>query len=822
MRDMEGFPDYPVRKILSELITRIRSNDSLVLVAPPGAGKTSLVPACLLSEIKGNICLVQPRRLAAKAAAMRVSQILKLPLGQEVGYQVRFESKCSARTRLIALTPGVLTGKFLEDPFLSDTQLIVFDEFHERNLEIDFLLGLARYIQKTVRPDLKILVMSATLDIEAVAHYLDDCPRLVSEGRLFPVREKYHPRAFDKKLELHVREVVTNILTQEEGDILVFLPGMGEIRRCQNVLGNVQGIDVHVLHGDISLEAQERALLPSTQRKIILSTNIAETSVTVQGVRIIVDSGLVRKQFLDSNTSLNRLDTVPISLASAEQRKGRAGREAPGLCVRLWSEREHSVREEFDLAEIHRVDLAETLLKLLAFGESDWESFPWFESPPSGRLKVAFQLLELLGAVDKGRLTPLGLKMAAIPVHPRLAAVVLKALEYQVLEPAAMAVAILSEKSPFDDPGWCPDFCEQVEALIEWDNTGKTSHRSSILRERADRILRLRNQILRLFLKQQTSRDLFHEHLGMALLAGFPDRVIKRREGDSTKGIMTGGRGVLLPRGRSPKPASFLVGLQVSHGDTESKVCLYADIDLQWLEPRCLKVERIVVFEEQSEKLVARQQTSYLDLMVDEKQSHLEARDLDGGALAKALVGGDLKRIQPERTSKAGQLLERLAILGETCPELNLPSWSQAKWMEELKWVCAGKKSLEEVRCFDWYSLVHSSLDYSQQNLLDRELPEDLILPSGKKFRLVYEQGKQPLLEARIQELFGWTESPKLARGRITVLISLLAPNYRSQQLTSDLASFWKVTYPQVRKDLRGRYPKHKWPEDPLNEKGGA
>lgn len=820
---MDGFPDYPVRQVLPDLISCIRSHASLVLVAPPGAGKTSLVPASLLLEMKGNICLIQPRRLAAKAAAKRISQILNLELGREVGYQVRFESKCSSRTRLIALTPGVMTGKFLEDPFLSDIQLIVFDEFHERNLEIDFLLGLAKYIQKTVRPDLKILVMSATLDIEAVAHYLDDCPKLASEGKMFPVRQQYCPRSFGKKMELHVREVMENLMDQEKGDILVFLPGMGEIRRCQNLLGNRQDLEVHVLHGDISLEAQEKALQPSSNRKVILSTNIAETSVTVQGVRVIVDSGLVRKQFFDSNTGLNRLDTVPISLASAEQRKGRAGREAPGLCVRLWSEREHSVREGFDLAEIHRVDLAEILLKLLAFGESDWQSFPWFESPPAGQLESSFQLLKLLGAVEGARLTPAGIKMASIPVHPRLSAVLLRALNLQVLEPTALAVAILSEKSPFEDPFSCPDLCDQVEALSHWEKTGKTSiHHLSILRERADRVFKTRNQILRLFPNDKLSNGYSQDRLCKALLAGFPDRVIKRRELDLSKGIMVGGRGVVLPKGRISNPGSFLVGLQVAHGDMESKLTLYANIEMQWLDSHWIRLDRTVDFDKPSGKLVARQNLSYLDLIMEEKQSHLESKDLDGRVLFQGLVEMDLKNIIPAKTTKAGQLLERLAILAEVCPDLDFPCWDQAKWLKELEWICVGKKNLDEVRGFDWFSVVHSSMDYQQQILLDKELPEELVLPSGRKIQLEYEQGKQPLLEARIQELFGWSESPRLARGRITVLISLLAPNYRSQQLTSDLASFWKVTYPQVRKDLRGRYPKHYWPEDPFQKKGEA
>ena len=818
---MDGLPDYPVTKVLPELIQGLKTNNTIILVAPPGAGKTTLVPIELLDKVPGKICLIQPRRIAAKSAAKRISLLTNTKLGHAIGYQVRFESAISTTTKLYAATPGILTGKFLNDPFLSEIDTLIFDEFHERSIEMDFLLGMARLIQSNIRPELKIIVMSATLNKDSLAKHLGNCPIIASKGKIFPVREIYSPKPFGKSIEFHLRDCLDQYLETEKGDILVFLPGMAEIRRCKEAIKDFGNLETHILHGESSLEEQEKAIQPGKLRKIILSTNIAETSLTVSGVRLVIDSGLCKQNILDPNTGLNRLDTIPVSRSSAEQRKGRAGREGPGACIRFWTEKEQQTKQDFAIPEIFRVDLSETVLKLLALGESDFDNFPWIDPPSKSQIKDALFTLELLGATQNGKLTETGKMMATLPLAPRLGTILLKACELEISGLGSLAVAMLSEKSPFQSNKMCADFQNHIDCLAKWEASPQRNLSGTIMPERGYRILKIRDQLMRLVSTnkpQSENPDL----LPACIIAGFPDRVIKVRDSDNSKGIMVGGKGIQILSKTKSKAGSLLIGLEILHGDKEAKAKLTLSTDMTSLNKSLISTKKIVKFDKETEKLVATQSSIYLDLVLEEKPCLLEETNLDGIALLEGIRNMPESRILPAKESAAGQWVERMTFLNHFCPELEIPLWTKEDLLNELPGICIGKKSLREVVEADWPGIIQSKLSYQQKTIISKEAPDSITLPNGKKCKLVYDGFKQPFMEARIQELFGWKESPKLARGRSTPLISLLAPNYRSQQLTSDLAGFWKTTYSQVRKDLRGRYPKHKWPEDPLNEKGGT
>jgi ATP-dependent helicase HrpB len=821
----------PIDEVLPELIAALGRQSAAVLRAPTGAGKTTRVPPALLAAgIAGakQILMLEPRRLAARAAARRMAAEDGSPPGERYGHHVRFDRLAGPRARALAVTPGVLLRYLHDDPYLESTGIVILDEFHQRGLESDLALGMVKVIRQTVRPDLRVVVMSATIEVEPVAAYFGGCPVIASEGRLHPVEIAYEPRDGKQPWQAGVARAVGRLLRRTDGDLLVFLPGMGEIRQVARELESLaQQLDLLVLplHGDLPAEQQDAALLPQPKRKVILSTNVAETSVTVDGVTGVVDLGTARMLIFDPAVGLDRLELLPISRASADQRAGRAGRTRPGVCVRLWSESAHLGRPEKTEPEIRRVDLAGAVLQLLVLGEMDVEHFPWLDPPPAATVAQARTLLRRVGAVDDSWLTDLGRTLARLPVHPRLARLLVEGHRLGCPDRAALAAALLAERSPFQRPPGragkagkhvtSSDILDGVEMLEAFDRGERMSE--DLNRNAARFILRARDQLVRSVRQELGDAAPTDDESAplLALFAAFPDRLAKRRNPGGSRGVMVGGRGVKLAPTSGVTDSELFLCIDVDAGQAETVVRQASAVDREWLPVEKFTTSVEVAFDPAAERVMARKRTRFEDLILDDVPAALPA----GAEVASVLVAAALEqwdRIKPADDSPAGRYLVRLNCLREWLPDLNLPAFAEADLRVLLSDLAPAAKSFADLRASDWLGGIHGRLTYQQKQAIDREAPERIEVPTGNHLALQYEPGRPPVLAVRIQELFGLAETPRVAGGRVKVLLHLLAPNYRPQQVTDDLASFWANTYPQVRKDLRGRYPKHAWPDDPL------
>lgn len=815
----------PIDAIQPELIANLRAHPSVVLRAPTGAGKTTRVPPALLDAALagGRILVLEPRRLAARAAARRMAQDRGQKVGGDIGYHVRFDRQAGPKTRVIVMTPGILLRLLQDDPFLEDVGVILFDEFHERSLENDLALGMIRLLQTTVRPDLRIVVMSATLATERVASYLGDCPIVTSEGRLHPVDIMYEPRSLQDPWPIAAARAIERTLDRTAGDILCFLPGMHEIRQTARELESRSDLLVLPLHGDLSPEEQDQALMPQPQRRVVLATNVAETSVTVEGITAVVDTGLARMLMFEPGVGMDRLELTPIARDAADQRAGRAGRTKPGVCVRLWSEASHRQRAAQTLPEIRRVDLAGAVLQLLALGEADVKRFPWLEPPRDDAIVHSLELLQRLGAIKEWALTDIGRAMARLPVHPRLSRMLIEGHRLGHASRVALAAALLSERDPFvrgprSDPrkhraASDSDVLDRVHAL-ESDRT------DLLLPGTTQFLLRARDQLLRSLRQEcgdtpsaQVDGD---EAVLRALLVAFPDRVARRREHDPLKGVMVGGRGVRLAPSSNVLASELFLCIDVDADPKETLVRQASAIQRDWPSPDAMATRTEIFFDEAAERVRAEKRVVYEDLLIEQSDAALPRSEEASRQLAVA-ARTRLPRVLPGDESAAGSFLLRLRCLREWMPELNLPAYDDDELRELLPWACSGCRSFEEVRRADWLGLLQGKLTQKQIQAIDREAPERLEAPSGSRIALQYERGRPPILAVRIQEVFGWADTPRIAGGRVRVLLHLLAPNYRPQQVTDDLASFWNGAYQQVRKELRARYPKHAWPEDPWN-----
>ena len=829
----------PIDPVLPELVEGVRRHGCVALRAPTGAGKTTRVPPALLDAglgAPGRIVMLEPRRLAAQAAARRMALERGGRLGDEIGYHVRFDRCCGPQTRVLVVTPGILLRLLQDDPFLESVGTVIFDEFHERGLDGDLALGMARLVRQTVHPELRLVVMSATLAVEAVAKYLSDCPVIRAAGRLHPVEVVYEPRPESQPWPGAAARAVERLLERTDGDLLVFLPGLAEIRQAARHLEAVaqeRNLEVRPLHGDLPLEQQDAALARGDRRKVVLATNVAETSVTVEGVTGVVDTGLARQLVFDARVGLDRLRLTPISRASAEQRAGRAGRTRPGVCVRLWSAASHRGRPEQTEPEIRRVDLAGAVLHLLSLGETDVVRFPWLEPPSEASVSQALSLLRRLGAVGEHGLTEMGRVLARLPVHPRLGRLLIEGQRGGGLGRVALAAALLSERDPFsrslessDPPGGRSatpsDVLDRVEALEEFERRGRCDSPLGTLNRGAARfILRARDQFVRSVADSlpptshaaddAASSD---EVVLRALLGAFPDRVARRREPGSGRGVMVGGRGVrLAPSSGVTEPELFLC-VDVDAGETESLVRQASAVRRDWLPPDRLRAATEVEFDPEAERVVARRRVRFEDLLIEEVPAALPADEETTRVLAAA-AAVRLERVLPADDSPAGRYRTRVRCLRSWMPELGLPALGDNDLRELLPSFCHGRRSFAEVQNGPWLGALQNRLDHRQRQAVEREAPERLEVPSGSRVALRYDLGRPPVLAVRIQEMFGLPQTPRIAGGRVAVLLHLLAPNYRPQQVTDDLASFWVNTYPQVRKELRARYPRHAWPEDP-------
>jgi ATP-dependent helicase HrpB len=877
----------PIDEVLPAVVSALRAGAAAVLTAPPGAGKTTRVPPALLAAGvagAGRVVVLEPRRIAARAAARRIAAEQGWRVGEEVGYQVRFERRAGPATRILVVTEGILVQMLQSDPFLDGVGAVVFDELHERSLATDLSLAMARRVQREARPDLRLMAMSATLDTAAVADFLGHCPVVESRGRLHAVELRYlepgrgltapaMPTPLQGLMPL-IATAARQALAESAGDVLVFLPGRGEIQRAADALSPLAAehdLALVPLYGDLPAERQDEALRPASRRKVVLATNVAETSVTVEGIGAVVDSGLARRLRYDPASGLDRLELARISRAAAEQRAGRAGRQGPGICWRLWSSWEQASRPEREVPEIARVDLAAPVLQLLAWGESDLSAFGWLEAPDPPALAAAMLLLRRLQAVDGHGVTPDGRIMARLPVHPRLARLLLAGHRRGQPRDAALLAALLAERDPFprrsaEVPRTSrSDLLDRLDDLERFARPGAERgageadlHRSQ--RSRVHFVLRARDQLVELARRELgatprpaasagsgTARGGRDDVLLEALLAAYPDRLARRREAGSQRAVMVGGRGVRLAETSAVREAELFVAVEIDSGrggpegpgsvrgagpQAEDRVRLASAVEPAWLDAARLSTEVELAFDERRERVAAWRRTRWEDLVIAESELPAPAGGAAESQLA-AVAARHPARARARDDPEIAGWLARVRCLAEWMPELGLPDLRALGADEEvaaenaagletalrqvLAGLAAGRRSFAELRRAPLLPALQELLTPRQLAALDREAPERLAVPSGSRIRLRYEPGQPPVLAARIQELFGLAETPRVAGGRIAVLLHLLAPNQRPQQVTQDLRSFWQTTYPQVKKELQGRYPRHSWPDDPWN-----
>jgi ATP-dependent helicase HrpB len=826
--------DLPVAGVLASAVAASRIG-AVVVTAPPGSGKTMLVPAAVLDDLAGDkkkVVLVQPRRLAARAVARRIAQLRGGQLGDEVGYHVRFDACVGRQTRLVVVTTGILLRRLLDDIALDGVGAVVLDEFHERTIEMDLALGMLVRVRQTLRPDLRIVVMSATLAAEPVARLLGNCPVIQAEGRRFPVQVRYQRRGEQRQMVDLVAATVPEALRETTGHVLVFLPGVGEILRCQDALASLverQGHALVPLFGDLPPEQQDRALADLGRRKIILATNVAETSLTIEGVTAVVDSGQARQMHVSPATGLPRLELVPISQASAEQRAGRAGRTAPGVCWRLWDESSHKGRPPAETPELLRSDLAEPLLQLLALGEAD--DFPWLDAPPPDAVDNARRLLHLLGATEeRGRVTALGQELARLPAHPRLGRLLMAGAKHGVLRETSIAAALLSERDPFRSAEHAArgprdyvavrtrsDVVDRVAALQAFYVGTPLADADLALHPGGGRnVLQAAEQLYRLADFPMAERAASPgSALMQALLEAFPDRLARLRAGTQDRALLVGGRGVRLDRTSRVRGEPLFLAIDLNDAAGEARARLVSAVDRSWLPSEMLRTSEELFFNPTRAQVESRSRTYWVDLLLEETPVAIG----DSRAAAELLAHEarqNLDRVLPAADTAAGKFMSRVRWLAGAAPDLRLPAFDDAELEEMLTDVCQGLRSLDELRAVDWLTWLQARVGYDRLAEIDRLAPAEIEIPSGNRHAIVYEAGKTPVLAVRIQELFGLRDTPRIAGGRVPLLLHLLGPNDRPQQVTADLASFWQNTYPEVKKELRRRYPKHAWPDDPL------
>ena len=871
----------PASLIADDVNSALQTHHSLVITAPPGAGKSTLLPLTILSSLgEGEkILMLEPRRLAARQIAERMAQILGETVGKTVGYRVRFESKVSKRTRIEVLTEGILTRMLVDDATLDGVSIIIFDEFHERSINSDLALALTRQAQEIIRPDLKIVIMSATIDACGICAALK-APLIESEGRMFPVELHYADEDTDPRDIAAVAASTTiEAYKKHEGDILVFLPGQAEIERCFELLNNSQHLTtsggalvssapttphpittttphhltIHPLYGNLSPENQRRAIAPSApgERKIVIATPIAETSITIEGVRVVIDAGLCRQVVFDARTGLSHLQTVRISMDMATQRMGRAGRVAEGVCYRLWTKASEHLMAEQRKPEIEEADLAPMVLDTAAFGESDAEALPWLTMPPRAGVFKAKELLMSLGAIDEnGNITPIGKRMAALPCHPRIARMILATTSLTTSPPqgvhlsplgfcrlpeqevhqqhlttstshhnttslACDIAALLEEKDPLSETGGT-DLTLRLSAL-------RTARRKGQM-GRWQRIAKIAAEYRRMAHTDEDNRDPAPTEVGLLVAHAYPERIAR-----STNSIgsyrLASGANVQLDATDQQSAHSWLAiaSLHSAPGAT-GRVFLAAPLDPEDLNAEFVKEVDNISWDTKQGCVVMQREQRIGKLMLSEKPIHDADKEQVKSIVCEAMKKDGLTMMAWSEKA-VEQVQRRVAQVATWHPELALPDVSTehllstaADWLPfYLEEGGRVKSSVQELRKLNLAEIIWNLLPYEAQQEVDRLAPTHIEVPTGSRIRIDYRTGAEaPVLSVRLQECFGMERTPCVDDGKRPVLMELLSPGFKPVQLTQDLASFWQGTYFEVRKELRRRYPKHYWPENPL------
>jgi ATP-dependent helicase HrpB len=836
----KSLPALPVDALLPQLIDALRAGPAVVLQAAPGAGKTTRAPPAVLDAGlagSGEVWVLEPRRLATRLAAARVAEERNEALGETVGYQIRFDERAGPRTRLRFVTEGVLGRRLLSEPGLGRIGCVVLDEFHERHLQADLALALLRRLQRQGHP-LKLVVMSATLETGPLSDFLGGCPVLASEGRSFPVEVEHLERADPRHLEEQVMAALKRLApTLPDGDVLVFLPGAAEIRRAQascSEFASRHGFAVLPLHGDLPAAEQDRAVRPSPGRKLILSTNVAETSVTIPGVAAVIDSGLARIPVHSPWSGLASLQIVRTSQASAIQRAGRAGRTRAGRALRLFTRADFDARPAHETPEIVRTDLSESVLALAAAGVVDRSQFPFFQPPPAAALDAAERLLVDLGALDEaGNLTTRGRRMLAFPLHPRLARVVVEGEQRGVGLAAAGAAAVLGER----------DLRRSVRTRLDGPR-GKahaTSARSDVLERLSDvaakgagaaqavepaalaAVQRASRQLERLV---QTSAPAPRTELEKedallrSLLTGFPDRVARRRRPHAPDLLLSGGGSATLDESSAVREPMLLLALdaEVRAGPRgpETRVRVASEVQEEWLLelfPERLRDAEALVWNSAQARVDQQSQLLYGELVLDETRKPAAPSSAASEVLAEALRRTELSTLLDEESREAWRA--RVTKLAEVYPEAGIPSPVEDPRERLARVLAEGRTSLADVDAASVQGALEALLPPAARPLLARAFPLRVALPGGRSLLVHYPRGAPPFVASRLQDFFGLREGPRICDGRVPLVLHLLAPNQRPVQVTTDLAGFWERHYPALRRELARRYPRHAWPEDP-------
>jgi ATP-dependent helicase HrpB len=801
-------PDYPVLAALPALRAALRDPGCAVLAAPPGSGKTTTIPLALLDEPwlqQKKIVMLEPRRIAARAAASRMAQLLGEKVGERVGYQIRLERRTSAQTRIEVVTEGLLARRVQSDPDLPGVGLVICDEFHERSLDADLALALTLDARANLRPDLRVLVMSATLEITRVAKLLGDAPIVAAEGRLHPVDVRFTPMRADRHGEA-VAQGILNAWPATQGDVLSFLPGGREIRDAQRVLESRLGSTARIfpLYGDLSSEAQDAALAPSRDgtRKVILATNIAQTSLTVEGVTTVVDGGLVRNARFDLGSGANRLETERVSRASADQRAGRAGRLGPGVCYRLWSKEQHGALPAHDAPEIASADLSRFALELAGWGVHDVSGLPFLDAPPAANWRYARELLLELGALDRdSRITAHGRELLRLPMAPRVAHMLMLARREGFASTAAWIAAALEQRAA---DGF--DLATQLRSLV---------------REQG-RVREVVRQTLRILDERDVGTD--ESAIGRVVSWAFPERIARRRTNQSgvreASFLCEDGGEALIS---SHDPLAQSPWLAIAHWDPgpPRKIRLAATIDERDVmrdHADRVQEKRVVHWDAPLQAVVAEVQRALGSIVLERRP----LRDVGEASVAAMLEGiRELGIGALPWDEAARQWQARVASLRRWRPTEDWPAVDDAALAESAEtWLgpyLSGVTRRDHLSRLDLISILNSRLDHAGQQRLARLAPTHIGVPSGSRIALEYfADDRPPALSVKLQEMFGCTQTPAVNEGRTPVVVHLLSPAQRPLAVTQDLAGFWQRTYPEVRREMKGRYPRHPWPDDPL------
>ena len=817
----------PIYQVLPEVIKKLQNCTRLVLQAPPGAGKTTALPLALLDEPWLNakkIIMLEPRRLAVRSSAARMAEMLGEKVGETVGYQVKMDSVQSNKTKILIVTEGILTRKLQTDPSLEEIALVIFDEFHERSLHADLSLALAVESQSVLREDLKILVMSATLNTMGIAHVLDNAPIITSEGRAYPVESVYLPVSTPlptkRELPSYIHRLIVKLLREEEGNILVFLSGTGDIKKTEKLLLQSKLKDVYIsaLYGNLSKTEQDRAIKapPKGKRKVVLATNIAQTSLTIEGIKVVIDSGLHNVSMFSPFSGMNRLESTFISQDSATQRAGRAGRTSAGKAYHLWHK--SKILLKHDVPEILSADLSQLMLELALWGCNDIKQLSWMDLPPSTSLHHAKTLLQELGALDaKGNITTHGRAMATYPMHPRLAHMMLKAKELSISYEASLLAVLISEKDIYTKSYGSSDLRERVSVLHDV-RVNKSINASYINKYQCLELLKNAKRIEKV---QTPSINL--ELLGVLLAFAYPDRIAKLRGDKSSTYLLANGKGAVLHQQDELFSTGFLVIADVDAKNTNASIYKAIALSHAQIEEHLgeqLVVHEDVVWNAEQERVEARKITKLGAITLKEIQTKNPSEELVLEVLLEELEELGLDALPWSK--EASTLRDRVNFLNaqESTDTTGLPDFSDKYILENMNiWLApylSGMKSLKEVKGLDLNNILLGRLSYKQAQILNTLAPAKLKVASGSNIAIDYSDPKQPILAVRLQEMFGTSDTPTILNGKVKLMLHLLSPAHKPMQITQDLASFWANTYNDVKKDLRGKYKRHYWPDAPL------